>query len=766
MNTNLGYTYSTVPKRWEEGLLCGNGTIGALMLGKPQNESIYLTHEKLFIPLYEKEILPINLAPHLNKIRNMLFEGKYREASEFAWELAKKEGYKDLVWTDPFFPACSLNIEFQNENIVDYSRSLNFDTGYAAVKIKTNNGTIKRSLFVSRKRNISVLQIQSDYKITVQISKGHLNTPEYDNRHNLINGLKYTIIEYDKDIISMKCAFKYTQGGYICISKIEADGVLKNIDESTQIIDATNIKIFTTVDVNNDIENLDKSYYIEFLRNIPNNVELLFNEHKSIHKTLFDRVSFNISKYSQFSDSSIYLDSKKGIINNKFIEKIFNAGRYAIISSCGDYPPVLQGIWTGIYAVPWSSDYTNDGNLPTAILGLLPLNNAELMKRLLNYYYNLIPHMRENAKRLFGCRGIVLPSRTSTKGYNFHFNIDWPIIYWTAGAGWIARYFYDYWLYTQDNNFFLDRVLPFMKEVAEFYEDFMIEDKHGKWMFIPSYSPENTPLNSNSQTTINATMDIAVAKEVFSNLIEGCSTLGIETENIIKWKRILEKMPKYQVNEDGALKEWCYDFVDNYDHRHASHLYPTFYCIDKDLIKDNLIEAAKKAYRLKKQFKNKEEGIMAFGLIQVGMAAAHLKDSEMVEEIIYKLAKDYYYENYASSHDAGPSLFNTDISGGLPALIVECIAQSYTQQDEYDKIEYFVLEVLPIKITKWSDGKLKGLKTRGNFEVDIEWENHKLKHLLIKNNSLNKLKIVYENKEIIINNTTKEVILTHDSFGI
>ena len=36
--------------RWEEGLLCGNGTIGAMVMGWPKEETIYFTHEKLYAP--------------------------------------------------------------------------------------------------------------------------------------------------------------------------------------------------------------------------------------------------------------------------------------------------------------------------------------------------------------------------------------------------------------------------------------------------------------------------------------------------------------------------------------------------------------------------------------------------------------------------------------------------------------------------------------------------------------------------------------------
>ncbi len=81
-----------------------------------------------------------------------------------------------------------------------------------------------------------------------------------------------------------------------------------------------------------------------------------------------------------------------------------------------------------------------------------------------------------------------------------------------------------------------------MKEAALFYEDFLIEDADGRWLFSPSYSPENTPLHRNSPATVNATMDIAVAKELFTNLIVGCRTLGLDDEPVGKWEAMLAKM--------------------------------------------------------------------------------------------------------------------------------------------------------------------------------------------------------------------------------
>ncbi len=79
--------------RWEEGLLCGNGTIGAMVMGWPKEETIYFTHEKLYAPFAPKRE-PVHTAGHLEAIRRMMLDGRYEEAAEFVVNLSYQEG----VW--------------------------------------------------------------------------------------------------------------------------------------------------------------------------------------------------------------------------------------------------------------------------------------------------------------------------------------------------------------------------------------------------------------------------------------------------------------------------------------------------------------------------------------------------------------------------------------------------------------------------------------------------------------------------------------------
>jgi hypothetical protein len=257
-------------------------------------------------------------------------------------------------------------------------------------------------------------------------------------------------------------------------------------------------------------------------------------------------------------------------------------------------------------------------------------------------------------------------------------------------------------------------MVPIYKDIALFYEDFLtIIDKNGKYIFVPSFSPENNPgnLNPGCMAVINATMDISVCREVLSNLIESCELLEIESENIPKWKAMLEKLPPYLLNPDGTLKEWAWsDLEDRYNHRHISQCYGAWPGDEFD--PDRTPELAKAAVLADR--KRVPERLAAHSYCQRGLVAARLKDNFMVDTMLRQLIEQGFVgTTLICPHDPYANMRIADAQGGIPAIMMEMLAYSRPG----------VIEVLPALPSSLAKGSINGMLLRTFAVLDkLSWD--------------------------------------------
>ncbi|MCP5115509.1 MAG: glycoside hydrolase family 95 protein, partial [bacterium] len=323
-----------------------------------------------------------------------------------------------------------------------------------------------------------------------------------------------------------------------------------------------------------------------------------------------------------------------------------------------------------------------------------------------------------------------------------HYSSGFPGLFWVAGAGWVSQFYYDYWLYTGDRLFLEQQALPFMLESAAVYEDFPTVERNGKYVFLPSYSPEVNPLG-HANVVPNATMDVAVVKQLLRNLIALSKDVEIDSRRIAKWKQMLAKLPAYETDSKGSLKEWIWPGLENNDeHRHASHLYPLYDGVDPELAASaELRAAASRAIDNRLSYRRSRNGaIMSFGLTQKGLAAAHLRDKRLAYECVEWMANSFWTTGMVSLHNP-KQLFNLDISGGLPAVIIEMLMQS-TPDGE--------IHLLPVLPDEWADGEITGIRARGGFEIDLVWRDGKLHSGKLRSLLGRTCKIVYRDKTLTL----------------
>lgn len=728
-----GFISSEPAETWEQGLICGNGTIGANVMSRPLDEIIIFSHERLFLPM-GKPYMPPDNSDRLFEIRRLIDSGLYKQATNLAFDLS---GQHSFMYPDNFVPAFDLNIRMRSTGgIHDYMRSVDFQTGEVTVHWADSRGVFERRVFVSRADSVVILLI-------IGPGKGHVNCSFSLHPRQVDEKLGKEVVENSNEVfkthisdirktvgktgLTYRNSFTLAYPGSIHAleglvriipsgGSIISDGDSLVVKGADQVLAFINISLLFDPD-KSQFERMNKS-----MEKLPADYSALLSRHAVIHGKLFNRMRLDLGggKDRYLTTEELMNKSTNEHLNHALIEKEFDAGRYNIISSSGQLPPNLQGIWGGTYVPGWASDYTHNGNVPSAIASELRGNIPELMLAYTSYIESLVPYMEINARHMFGARGIVLPSRTSTNGFNNALAPNFAGGFWVSGAPWAAHFFYDYYLYTGDREFLAKHALPFMEKAVLFFEDYLYTGADGKYIFSPTQSPENTPSNINSQGTFNATMDVASAKELLQNTIAASILLGVNKDKIPVWRAMLAKIPDYMINGDGAVKEWLTPLLkDQYNHRHSSQLYALFDGLPDEIAKDTLL---KKAFRklieikLDKHWKNNSSGFMSFGVVQLGLASTSLGESNLAYQCLIPLVNRYWLNNLASMHNHR-SLFNMDISGGMPAVIIKMLVES-----EPGKIQ--LLHSVP---NDWPSGNIEGILCRGQIEIkSLRWEKNRI----------------------------------------
>ena len=747
-----GFISTRPAASWEQALVSGNGRYGAMVLGQPADEVIVLNHARLFMPLH-RPLPPVDTASHLAGIRQMMADGQYQRAADYVVELSHQEGWGDKRWTDPFIPAFDLQVKMEARGEVkDYARSMDFSTGVAAVRWHDDRGSFQRRLFVSRPDDVVVLSVTGPaggtWDCRLQLAQRPCTGQGgWGPEQAFKEGIKDVSIGAQSQWLTYHSTFRRTWPGslqgYEGVARVVARGGTTSVEGSqVSVHGAREVLVLLRIDLLADLNNSHIPALKKGLSAVKADFDTLLRRHAKVHGGIFNRMQLDLNGGTDRSLTSEELIAKShvGALSRALVEKQFDACRYMILSSSGDLPPNLQGLWNGTWGPPWSSDFTQNGNVPAAIAADLSANMAECLEPYFRYLESQMADYRQNARHLYGCRGIHVPSRTSSHGLNNHFDGTWPMTFWTGGAGWASHFFYDYYLYTGDLEFLRRRALPFMKEAAAFYEDFLIEGPDGRLLFSPSYSPENNPKNNPSQACVNATMDIALAKELLTHCIAACEQLKTDAESVRRWKAMLAKMPDYLVNADGAVKEWTTPLLDdNYEHRHASHLYALFYGLPPDIAANpRLCEAFRRAIEKRMEYRRREpSGEMAFGVVQLGQAAASLRQADLCYELVDWLANLYWRPAMTTTHNR-QNTFNVDICGGMPDVICRMLIDSRPGQ----------IDLLPALPGAWQTGSVKGLRARGGFEVDVAWREGRLARVEIRSMLGNPCQVRYGEKVV------------------
>lgn len=729
MNTkhliSMNYPASWWRSLWREALPSGNGRIGAAVYGGVHEETVLLNHEDLW---WGGETLQLpDVSDRLPEVRRLLNEGHAPEADKLMSDALKEQGYRPKLASP--LPLGDLKIFMPlRQAFRSYKRTLQMETGEVSVGWTDGDTRFERRLFVSRTADAVVVEIRKwgpqsiDARLRMQLHdqrdyrKPGIVFPDSEEMTCTGDMIYYAAQNTDGSDFG-GVARVISQGGQTGAGQ---DGLTVKAADSILVI----IKLFAHGDRSNEWHRLD-----EELRGLSSCYESLLSDHVLEHGRLFRGMEFDLAADGrELSNEELLLQAYQGETPDALVEKMWAYGRYLLISSsrADGQPCHLYGLWCGDYDAVWAFHMVNE-NLQMIYWQALSGNMTELLLAVFNYMEALMEDFRVNARQLYGCRGIFIPA-PSVPGSGLLKHTSAHILHWTGGAGWVSQHYYDYYLHTGNLEFLRERALPFMREAALFYGDFFTMGEDGYWMSSPSNSPENTPGNywkgpgMSMGTTMNATMDFAIAKELLTHLIEGAQTAGIFTQDIPTWQNMLDRIPPYQIGEDGAVREWMHPFYeDNDHHRHESHVYPVFPGTEVTRESDPaLFQAFVKSIEKRLGLGLKEQS--GWSLAHMANNYARMGQGDSALECLETLSRSCVMNNLITLHndwrgmgigvDMDWAPVQIDANMGWTSAIQEMLLFSIPGE----------LHILPALPTRWKKGKAGPLLSRGGVECTLEWD--------------------------------------------
>ena len=509
---------------WNEALPVGNGRLGAMIFGGVENEHIELNESSVWTgePRWDANPEALKTLP---KVRQLLFQGKYKEAEELA--------QKKILGMKPQNPAATyqalgdIYIDFgPQRNLSNYRRDLNIENAIASVTYSANQTNYLREIFSSAPDQAIVIRLSADkaasISFTLRLSR------QGDKATIKATGNEIDMNEHVGDGTGVKMFSR--------LKLVTDGGTINTSGNSIGVQKANSVTIYLTAATDyfgGDPAGITRTQIDSVVNRQYRAVK---KDHITDYQSFFKRVDLDLgsSDGNYFTTDARITAMQNGYSDPDLIELYYQFGRYLLISSSrpGGLPANLQGIWADGLNPPWSADYHININIQMNYWPSEITNLGELQLPFIDFIDALRPDARRTACEVYGMKGIVAHYTTDP----WHFTEPTgAVVYgmWPMGIAWSCQNIWDHYMFGGDKEYLRTKSYPIMKEAAEFCLDWLVTDPETGYLVSgPSISPENSFKipggDGNASMVMGPTMDHMIIRDLLQNTIQACTILDVD----------------------------------------------------------------------------------------------------------------------------------------------------------------------------------------------------------------------------------------------